>query len=225
MTRKHKRKPIARRRFIIGWVLVWFLSLFIPAILELPALYFDFIDYPPTIIIDGVAVGLLAFLQIVLARRYLHTELRHWLFLALLGFVVGQIGLHFLQANVDRPFPPWVIQQLNEPESIAFLRYALYSIAWDFLRWHIPLVFQWLALRRRFRHHGLWLLAAVIAPPLGFIIAEHGGILVPAVDLLEHLTGSSLANPLVLFLDWATPTIMMGLVLRYLVVKNHSLQQ
>ena len=102
MKRKHKQKPIARRRFIIGWVLVWFLSLPIPSILELPALHFDFIDYPPTIIMSGITVGLLAIFQIVLARRYLHTELRHWLFLALLGFVVGQIGLHFFEM-VDRP--------------------------------------------------------------------------------------------------------------------------
>lgn len=220
MKRKHKRKPLARRRFIIGWVLVWFLSLLLPSILELPALHFDFIDYPPTIIIDGIAVGLLALLQVILVRRCLYTELRHWLFLALLGCVVGQIGLHFLQANVDRPFPPVVIQRLKEPENIAFLRYALYTITWDFLHWYAPLIFQWLALRRRFRHHGLWLLATVMSAPLHFIIVEHGGILGHAIDLLEHLTGFSLTNPLVLLLDWAIPMIIMGLVLQYIVMKN-----
>ena len=225
MKRKHKRKPMSRRRFIIGWVLVWFLSLPIPSILELPALHFDFIDYPPTIIISGITVGLLAIFQIVLARRYLHTELRRWLFLALLGFVVGQIGLHFFEM-VDRPpFPPVMIQRLKEPESIAWLRYALYTIIWDFLHWYAPVIFQWLALRGRFRHHGLWLLAAVMAAPLHFILTEHGGILSHAVDLVECLTGFSLANPFVLLLDWATPAIMMGLVLQYLVVKSDSFQQ
>ena len=220
MKRKHKWKPLARRRFIIGWTLVSCLSLFLPSILELPALHFDFIDYPPLIIIDGIVLGLLALLQVILVRRCLHTELRHWLFLALLGFVVGQIGLHFLQANVDRPFPPVVIQRLKEPENIAFLRYAFYSITRDFLYWCAPLVFQWLALRRRFRHHGLWLLAAVMSAPLHFIIVEHGGILGHAIDSLEHLTGFSLTNPLVLLLDWATPMIIMGLVLQYIVMKN-----
>lgn len=225
MKRKHKRKPMARRRFIIGWTLVWYLSLFLPGSFIALTRDSDFIPSPPMMIIFGVIVGLLAFFQIVLARRYLHTELRHWLFLALLGFIVGQIGLHFLQVNVDLPLPPWVIQSLNEPESAAtFLRYALYRIAWDFLHWYVPLVFQWLALRRRFRHHGLWLMAAVLAAPLHFVVYEHGGILAHAVDLLEHLTGSSLANanPLILFLDSATPAIMMGLVLQYIAMKKDA---
>ena len=228
MKRKHKRKPMARRRFIIGWILAWYLCLFLPLLLEAPALHFDFIDHPPSIITDVTAVGLLALLQIVLARRCLHTELRHWLFLALLGFVVGQIGLHFLQAYVDYPFPPWVIQRLKEPESIAFLRYALYTITRNFFYWCMPLVFQWLALRRRFRHHRLWLLAAVMSAPLSFILFEHGGILAHAVDFLEHLTGFSMANPLdlpVLLLDWVTPAMMMGLVLQYIVMKKDAPQR
>ena len=228
MKRKHKRKPIARRRFIISWTLAWYLSLFLPSLLAAPALHLDFIDYPPTIILDITTVGLLALLQIVLARRCLHTELRHWLFLALLGFIVGQIGLHFLQANVDYPFPPWVIQRLKEPESIAFLRYALYTITRNFFYWCMPLVFQWLALRRRFRHHGLWLMAAVMSAPLSFILFEHGGILAHAIDLLEHLTGFSLAyslNLLVLLLDWVTPAIIMGLVLQYIVMKKDAPQR
>lgn len=222
MKRKHKRKPLARRRFIISWTLVWYVSLFLPSLLAAPALHFDFIDYPPLIILDVTTVGLLALLQMILARRYLHTELRHWLFLALLGFIVGQIGLHFLQANVDYPFPPRVIQRLKEPENIAFLRYALYSITRDFLYWCMPLVFQWLALRGRFRHHRLWLLAAVMSAPLHFVVHEHGGILAHVVDLLEHLTGFSLTNPLVLLLDWATPMIIMGLVLRYIAMKKDA---
>ena len=222
MKRKHKRKPMARRRFIIGWTLVWYLSLFLPSLLASPALHLDFIDHPPLIIVDVTTVGLVALLQMILARRCLHTELRHWLFLALLGFIVGQIGLHFLQANVDYPFPPRVIQRLKEPENIAFLRYALYSITRDFLYWCMPLVFQWLALRGRFHHHRLWLLAAVMSAPLSFIVIEHGGILAHAVDLLEHLTGFSLTNPLVLLLDWATPAMMMGLVLQYIAMKKDA---
>lgn len=228
MKRKHKRKPIARRRFIIGWILAWYLCLFLPLLLEAPALHFDFIDYPPSIITDVTAVGLLALLQIVLARRYLHTELRHWLFLALLGFIVGQIGLHFLRTYVDYPFPPWVIPRLKEPESIAFLRYALYTITRNFFDWYMPLVFQWLALRRRFRHHRLWLLAAVMSAPLSFILFEHGGIVSHAIDFLEHLIGFSLAyslNQLVAFLDWATPAMIMGLVLQYIVMKKDAPQR
>ena len=225
MKRKHKRKPIARRRFIIKWVLVWYLFLFLPPLLTSPSTHFNFIDYPPSVITSGIAFGVLAIFQIIVVRRCLHTELRHWLSLALLGFVVGQIGLHFLEMNVDRPFPPVVIQRLKEPESAAWFRYALYSSVWGFLHWYTPLAFQWLALWKRFRHHGLWLLAAVMAAPLNFIVIEHGGILGHAVDLLEHLTGFSLMSLPVVLLDWATPAIMMGLVLQYLVVKNNAFQR
>ena len=226
MKRKHKRKPIARRRFIIKWVLVWYLSFyFLPPPFNLPTMHFNFVDFPVLVITRGIALGVLAIFQIIVVRRCLHIELRHWLSLALLGFVVGQIGLHFLEMNVVRPFPPAVIQLLKEPESAAWFRYALYSIVWGFLHWYTPLAFQWLALWKRFRHHGLWLLAAVMAAPLHFIVTEHGGILGHAVDLLEHLTGFSLMNLPVVLLDWATPTIMMGLVLQYLVVKNNAFQR
>ncbi len=88
-------------------------------------------------------------------------------------------------------------------------------------------MFQWLALRKRFRHHGLWLLAAVISAPFGFAVLEHGSIFSQVVDLLEHLTGLSLAYPLgmiALFLDWTILIVIMGLVLQYIVVKNKSSQ-
>ena len=226
---KQKRMPRPnRRRFIIGWLLVWLGSLFLPGILSALAVHFDFINVPPPVILDAISIGVLATLQIILVRRYLHTELHHWLLLALLGFIVGQIGLHFFQANVEYVFPPAVIPRLKEPESIAWLRFALYDTAYHFLHWSVPLVFQWLALRKRFRHHGLWLLAVVISAPYAFF-ASHGagGIFGHAVDLLEHLTGLSMAQSLggiALLLDWATPTMIMGFVLQYLVTKNKSSQ-
>ncbi len=200
---KQKRMPRRNcRRFIIGWVLVWYLALFLLAVIISVSPPFSF-----SVSVFVLAYfALLAIFQVILVRRYLHTELSHWVTFALLGVIVGQIGLHFFEANVE---------------------YALHNIAYDFLNWSVPLVFQWLALRKRFRHHGLWLLAAVISAPFGFAVLEHGSIFSQVVDLLEHLTGLSLAYPLgmiALFLDWTILIVIMGLVLQYIVVKNKSSQ-
>jgi len=231
MQQKRKQNPINRRRFIIGWALVWYLAVFLPWIVidwvsySTPSSFSDFLYSMPVYVLAYFT--LLTILQVILVRHYLHTEIRHWLLLALLGFIVGQIGLHLFEANVEYVFPPAVILRLKEPENIAWLRFALYDIASHFLRWSVPLVFQWLALRKRFRHHGLWLLAALISAPYHFF-AFHGsgGIFGQVLDLLEHLTGLSLVQSLgaiALLLDSAVPTVMMGVVLLYIVVKNNRL--
>jgi len=169
MQQKRKQNPINRRRFIIGWALVWYLAVFLP-----------------------------------------------WIVIDWVSYSTPSSFSDFLYSI-----------RLKEPENIAWLRFALYDIASHFLRWSVPLVFQWLALRKRFRHHGLWLLAALISAPYHFF-AFHGsgGIFGQVLDLLEHLTGLSLVQSLgaiALLLDSAVPTVMMGVVLLYIVVKNNRL--
>ncbi len=99
------------------------------------------------------------------------------------------------------------------------LKYALYVTVTNFFLWSTPLIIQWLALRKRFAGHGLWLIAAVVHAPLTFFITEHGGILIHVLKLFDKFTEISLirdAQPLgnILFvLDWATPTAVMGLAL------------
>lgn len=119
---------------------------------------------------------------------------------------------------------------MPELEHVMQLKYALYITVTIFFLQSTPLIFQWLALRKRFRNHGLWLLAAAISAPLDFIIVEEGAIFVPSLRALAHVTGFNLirdAQPLgsiVAILDWTIPTVIMGLVLYWLLTQSQKIK-
>ncbi len=177
-----------------------------------------------------IFVGILSTLQFLFVRWSWGITLHHWLPFALLGIIAGEIAFQIFDANVVYPFPPKLWSgspsRMPEPEHVMQLKYTLYQITSNFLLISTPLIFQWLALRKHTRKHGLWLLAAVVSSALTFVIVESGGILTQVLKLFDKFTEISLirdAQPLgsiVYLLDWATPTALMGLVLYALLAKS-----
>jgi len=168
-----------------------------------------------------------------LLRRSWGISLRMWLPLALLGFIAGEFAFQIFDANVIYPFPPKLYsgsRTMPEPQHIMQLKYTLYQTVRWFLLWSTPLIFQWLALRKRFRQHGLWLLAAFVSAPLNFVMSEYGGIFVGALRMIGNATGISLirdAQPLgsiAAWLDTATPTMIMGLALYWLLTQGETMK-
>lgn len=174
--------------------------------------------------------GIVASLQFLWLRRSWGISLRGWLPLALLGVIVGEIVFEFFAANVEYPFPPklYSSSRMPEPEQVMQLKYALYTAFRFFLLWSTPLIFQWLALRKRFAGHGLWLAAAVVSAPIDFVMSEYGGVFLGALRLLGNALGISLirdAQPLgsiAALLDSATPTLIMGLALYWLLTQSEK---
>ncbi len=218
-----------RLKFITGWVLIWIGCVFLASLItSTGAPVFTFVDYVAwSMIGNGTGFGLLAFLQVRLVKRYLAVDLRHWLPLAVIGFCVGQIALRMFQANVDRVFPP-ILPGSNSPElptNVAWLRYILYSSATTLLAWYSPLLFQWLALRRRFKRHAVWLLAILFCAPLGFLLPAqyYDGFFENAFELLTGVSSHPL-EWIVIVLDWLTPPTLMGMVFLYLLDAPKSAQ-
>ena len=176
--------------------------------------------------------GIVASLQFLWLRRSWGISLRGWLPLALLGVIVGEIVFEFFAANVEYPFPPklYSSSRMPEPEQVMQLKYALYTAFRFFLLWSTPLIFQWLALRKRFAGHGLWLAAAVVSAPIDFVMSEYGGVFLGALRLLGNALGISLirdAQPLgsiAALLDSATPTLIMGLALYWLLTQSEKIK-
>lgn len=174
--------------------------------------------------------GTLAILQFLWLRRSWGITLRLWLPLALLGVIAGEIAFELLAANVEYPFPPKLWSEspnrMPQPEHVMQLKYALYTAFRFLLLWSTPLIFQWLALRKRFQGHSLWLIAAVAHAPLTFFITEHGGLMIHALKLFDKFTAISLirdTQPLgsILYvLDWATPSAIMGLALYVMLARS-----
>ena len=168
-------------------------------------------------------------MQILWLRRSWGITLRRWLPLALLGVIAGELAFRIFDANVVYPFPPKLYSgslAMPEPQHIMQLKYTLHQTVRWFLLWSTPLIFQWLALRKRFAGHGLWLVAAVVHAPLTFFITEHGGIMIHALKYFDEFTEISLirdAQPLgslLYYFDWATPTAVMGLALYVILARS-----
>lgn len=229
---KHKQDPNKRPGFIsfvAGWAAAYLVAsvammIMNPGDSQFYTLYSDLW----TLLFAGIIAGL----QFLWLRRSWGITLRLWLPLALLGVIVGEAIFELFAANVEHPFPPklWSNSpnRMPEPEHIMQLKYTLYNVFRFFLLWSTPLIFQWLTLRKRFRQHGLWLLAAVVHAPLSFFIAEHGGIAIHALKFCDKFTEISLirdAQPLgSLFslFDMALPTAIMGFALFELFAKNSA---
>lgn len=180
-----------------------------------------------------IFAGILSISQLFWLRRSWGITLRLWLPLALLGLIVGEFTFQIFENNVIYPFPPKLYSgslAMPEPQHIMQLKYTLYhTVSWFLLR-STPLIIQWLALRKRFAGHGLWLVAAVVHAPLTFFISEHGGITIHALKFFDAFTEVSLirdAQPLgslLYFFDWATPTALMGLALYALLARRAKLE-
>ncbi len=224
---KHEqlRRP-ALTIFVTGWLATHLVALFATVLIN-PGdsqFYTLYAELQPLILISTLAM-----LQFLWLRRSWGITLRLWLPLALLGFIAGEFTFQIFENNVIYPFPPKLYsgsRPMPEPQHIMQLKYTLYHTVRWFLLWSTPLIFQWLALRKRFAGHGLWLVAAVVHAPLSFFISEHGGIAIQALKFFDQFTVISLirdAQPLgslLYFFDWATATAVMGLALYALLARS-----
>lgn len=181
-------------RFVIAWLAVWVLASKLPVILLQPA------DVSFSEIHTLFYFTALGTLQYFVIRRFLRVDLRAWAPLAIAGAIAGVIGFRaFISSS-------------------AFLAGGQFAMVAAFLLlWSTPPIFQWLALRNRFRNHTLWLLAAVVIAPLSYFLSagQNPGIFQPALGLLHELTG--IASPVLQiaanWADSAIPAVVLSLAL------------
>ena len=157
-----------RASFVLLWVLAWLAA-------SQAASLFGSLVAPSGILARHLLYFMLfAFLQLELVRRLLHLRLRGWLQLAALGAVGGQLAffllLHGMGAGAADEVYGRMVRTL--PYDIVPAAMALWHIASIFLIWYAPAALQWLALRKRFRLHGLWLLATLSMALLSYRLEE-----------------------------------------------------
>ena len=188
-------------RFIIAWLAVWALASRLPDILLQPD---DVLYSEIHTLLYFTAFGALQYFVI---RRFLHVELRAWAPLTIAGAIAGVIG-----------FKAFI-------SSSAFLVGGQFAIVTAFLLlYSSPPIFQWIALRNRFRYHSLWLLPAVVIAPLSYFLGtgQNPGIFVPALGPLHELTG--IASPVLQYVanwaDGAIPAAVLSLALYAIVTQG-----
>lgn len=201
MTSAKKRDAQPQPRlfpFIIIWTIACFLAACVLVLLS---------DLGPGFeISNSIYFAILSTLQFFVIYRFLHVELQNWIPLAVAGAIAGALVSHAFPTDFSRDLSP----QFEYTLSFLFL-------------WGVPPLFQWAALRKRFRYHVLWLLAAVVNGPLGafFVFGDSGfgGFFIQMLGdtcCLRYsnvLIGSAIAASL------ALPTLVQGLIL-FVVVKQ-----
>ena len=225
-TESHARPN--KYKFIIGWVLAWVAASSLPNIINNHIWPLDFL---PHILLY---FALLSTFQFFWVRRNLRHNLRLWAPLALLGVIVAFFANSIVPTVIRYPVPAGIW----DPTSVLVagidldnqLSFALYRAASWILLWFAPPLFQWLALRKRFRLHGLWLLATVVAALLSFYFQVEGGILTQTLFPIVEATGYvpsgdiRLLVSIITKLDWAIPPAIMGFVLFYLLSESQAKQ-
>ena len=223
--RKDKSRPrSSRRRFVIGWVALWAANIILMRII--PSSLWQSHSFPLWVTLGAF----LPTLQFFWIRSVLKVSLRWWVPLAMLGAYVGSyaFGLYADYSDYSFSFAS-VSGSVLFPVMQMPPGYALHLIVTFFLTSSTPLIFQWLALRKRFRYHGLWLLAAVVVTPLSFTLTGNSGIFKSALRLLDNITGHALAANYELvhslihitaLLDDAIPIALLGLVLHLVITQS-----
>ena len=187
-------------RFILAWFLAWLAAGWLSVLLLSRANSFHLESYLLAYF------ALLGALEFVAIRRFLHVALRRWIFLTIAGSVTGIVSYHIIPALFYNNIPFFLILP------ITYL--LLYST---------PLIFQWMALRKRYRYHALYLLAALTIAPLGAYLMDtrNDGVFKNALRSLGLLTDSSASvlQTIANTADAAIPAVVLGLVL-FVVVKQ-----
>ena len=183
-------------RFIVAWFSAWFLaSWFSDVLLGVDQGY----GFQPQVLLYFT---LLSVFQFIVIRRFLLVELRVWIPLTIAGAVTGLIVFHMM---IDA--------------GMFFSSSRLEFIIFYLTLWSTPPLFQWLALRSRFRFHALWLLAALIIAPLSWHLynGDNLGVFMQALPALASLVRSSQVFDLLAgaleTADSAIPALILGLVL------------
>lgn len=183
-------------RFTVAWFIAWFLaSWFSDLLLGVDQGY----GFQPQVLLYFT---LLSVFQFFVIRRFLLVELHVWIPLTIAGAVTGLLCYHMMADN----------GMLFSPSQLDFIIFYL-------TLWSTPPLFQWLALRSRFRFHALWLLAALIIAPLSWYLysVDNLGVFMQALPALASLVRSSVLFDLLAGLlgtaDSAIPALILGLVL------------
>ena len=189
-------------RFILAWFLAWLAAGWLSVLLLSRANSFHLESYLLAYF------ALLGTLEFVAIRLFLHVALRRWIFLTIAGSVTGIISFHIMQPLSNYNFPLFL--------NILFTSLLLNST---------PPIFQWMALRKRYRYHALYLLAALAIAPLGAYLMDtrNDGVFKNALRSLGLLTDSSatVLQTIANTADAAIPAVVLGLVL-FVVVKQGS---
>ncbi|MCY4019313.1 MAG: hypothetical protein OXG39_07885 [Chloroflexi bacterium] len=209
-------------KFVIGWALAWMAASELPVFVDTHIWPLDFFSYA------FAYFALLATFQFFWVRRHLRVNLRHWITLTLLGVVFAILSNSLIATALSMPGSPglWDPMAILGPD----VRYAdsIYIAMWT-LFWFMPDFFQWFALRKRFRLHGLWLLV-IVAAALFSVFLEEQGIFTQALVSTVGQTGnmplstSQLLIRIFDLVDWALPPAIMGFVLYYMVCESQTKQ-
>ena len=178
--------------FIIAWATVCFLA----SVLILIIIYI--LPYNTATISNLAYMAALSAMQFYVMRRCLNLELHSWIALA----IAGAVALIFVRYAFD-------------PISLEFLPRQIQFAASLSALWGVPAICQWIALRKRFSNHLLWLLAAIVTGPLGLFFAT---AIMDSPGITYDLNSPSLSIG-VLAAGFAAPSIVQGLIL-YVVVKG-----
>lgn len=149
----------------------------------------------------------LSTLQYFVIYRFLHLEIRGWIPLSLAGAIAASFAIEAIPLNITFDLIP------NSVPAIGYL-----------LAFGLPPIFVWVALRRRFLYHKLWLLAAMVMGPFGMIalhIEGRGGIFVRILDIFGSISLDSLYLLSIAYVvDFALPSIVLGLILYVVVTRG-----
>ena len=177
---KAKREPHWRpslAKFLVGWVLIWWLALLVFFFFDFSSRYLSPDNAIEFALYKAVFFAFLSALQMLWVRRQLRVRLQYWIPLALLGALAGTIAFLLLDTYVLGPHLPMYYSELwgrPVPEVVRIIRleYAADYVAHGTLLWSLPVIFQWAALRKHFRRHALWLLAALAHNPFTLVTID-----------------------------------------------------
>ncbi|MYD10345.1 MAG: hypothetical protein F4X02_09920 [Chloroflexi bacterium] len=178
---KAKREPRTRPNpvaFVVGWILIWWLVLLSVLALDFTSSYYVTLGNALVFVLGrAVFFAALSTLQMLWVRRHFRIQLRHWIPLSLLGVLAGTTAFmlldwYVLGPHVSRQYSQLWVQSAPEAVRAIRLQYVEDYFAHGALLWSLPVMFQWAALRKEYRRHALWLLAALAHNPfaLGSLI-------------------------------------------------------
>lgn len=200
-----------RFTFVLFWVMAWF------AASQLESAFSHLVRPLHMSASIIVYLTLFAAMQALLVRHLLLVRLRGWVALSALGAVLGHLGYHLAVHAMGAQSPAWVKTQISRglPDDYVALALTLWHIAAIALTWFGPAAMQWLALRKRFRLHWLWLLTTLSAVLLSYRLEAS------AYDWLIHFIAVHLNSVMLatvaLQLVFAIPPALMAFVLYHIV--------
>ena len=213
-------------RFIIIWTLLWLPTFFVPTIAtsvvgnvdqQFIVENFHILEFVGHIL----GIGMTAVGHVLLLRTIVDIRIRDWVLLTMAGYIVGNIAHQILLSVIPPPTP--IAEFMVDPVAIGHLKYALYWTASYFLRYSIPLLFQWFIIRKYWARNHLWVMGAVLLPLVAYTVFDGSGMLaliattvvdwlVPHTsDAVTHLASviGHLADFLILFMLMPYTLVLM----------------